>query len=148
MRFRFRRRWMGPKHGPARGVAVFTSSHSRVLESDYQPHLDGLRQWSLARGVALDDTVPSLGILDQRLDEWHADETHFEQVNLPVEVGMYLGNVIVTHVEGSRWVVWPNGHPVVQLHSGRNLDVTAMVSARLNSGGPHIESIFTDAASD
>lgn len=113
--------------------------------SGYQPQFERLRQWSLARGVALDNSASSLGMLNQRLDEWYSDETHFEQVNLPVEVGMYLGHVIVTHVEGSRWIIWPNGHPVVRLHTGRELDVTAMVSSRLDQEGRDIESIFADA---
>jgi uncharacterized protein DUF6278 len=114
--------------------------------SCYQPHCERLQQWSLARGVALDNSESSLGMLDQRLDEWYSDQTHFEQVNLPVEVGMYLGHVIVTHVEGSRWIMWPNGHPVVRLRTGRELDVTAMVSSRLDHNGRNIESIFADAA--
>jgi hypothetical protein len=112
----------------------------------YQPQCDRLRQSSLARGVVLDDSASSLALLSQRLDEWHSDRTHFEQVNLPVEVGVYLGQVIVTHVEGSHRKIWPNGHPVVRLCSGRELDVTAMASSRINHGGQSIESIFADAA--
>jgi Family of unknown function (DUF6278) len=138
---------MGPKRGPARGVAVFTSSHSRVTEvmGGYQPQFEQLQQWSRVRGVALDNSASSLGALDQRLDEWYADQTHFEQVNLPVEVGMYLGHVIVMRVEGSRWIMWPNGHPVVRLRTARELDVTAMVSSRIDHGGRSLEDILADA---
>jgi SAM-dependent methyltransferase len=36
--------------------------------------------------------------------------------------------VIVATIAGARWRLWPNGHPVVRLASGRDLDVAAMAS--------------------
>jgi hypothetical protein len=63
------------------------------------------------------------------------------------EIGLYLGTVIVRNVLGARWHAWPNGHPVVRLHSGRELDVIALVGQRLRDGGPELLSIYSEAAS-
>jgi hypothetical protein len=54
-----------------------------------------------------------------------------------------LGNVIVEHVDGSKWKVWPNGHPVIQLRSGADLDVTAIANERINHSGTNLESIYS-----
>jgi hypothetical protein len=137
---------MGPKHGPPRGVAVFGPARSKDIEPlDPAIDWDALRRWSLEHDLRLNGEVSSLALLDQRLDVWHADLAHYEKVNLPAEVGGYLGHVIVTNVEGSSWIVWPNGHPVVRLRSGRDLDVTAMANQRIGHAGPDLPSLFADA---
>jgi len=43
--------------------------------------------------------------------------------------------------------VWPNGHPVVRLASGRELDVVAMGATRVREGTPQLADAFADAAS-
>lgn len=150
MRFRIRRRWMGPKHGVARGVAVFTSSDSGGSDMVRGLLADSgrLRQWSLANGVILTDDLASLEILDAHIDNWNADPIHHDFVDLGNEVGIYIGNVILGNVVGSRWRVWPNGHPVVVLETGRELDVTSMVNDRLNRSGSSLPSIYAKASSD
>jgi hypothetical protein len=134
----------------ARGVAVFTSHDSRGSEVVSGPLSDSgrLRKWSLEHGVDLTDDVVSLEILDAHLDGWNADPSHYERVDLGNEVGIYLGNVILTHVANSQWKLWPNGHPVIALKSGRELDITSMTNARLNRMGSSLESIYTMAVSE
>jgi hypothetical protein len=54
--------------------------------------------------------------------------------------------VIVATIAGARWRLWPNGHPVVRLASGRDLDVAAMASDRVGKGVPLLVDVYTDAA--
>jgi hypothetical protein len=148
MKFNFRRRWMGPKHGAARGVAVFGVPENKNDEfATFTPPCAQLRRWSVEHGLLLDDEPDSLSSLDQHLDSWSSDPSHHEKVNLPVEVGLYLGGVIVNHVDGSQWKKWPNGHPVVQLRTGTELDVTAMASERLIHAGASLDAIFRTSRS-
>jgi len=151
VRFRFRRRrWMGPKHGPARGVAVYGAKDSVVSRDMTGTVGDSgrLRQWSIDHGVVLDDDAQSLELLDAHIDEWNSDPSHYESVDLGNEVGTYLGNVILENVPGARWRVWPNGHPVIVLASGRELDVTSFVGDRLRRSGPSLHSIYAQASSE
>jgi len=140
---------MGPKHGVARGVAVFSSSTSGRKETVDGPlAVSGrLKQWSLAHGVVLTDDSAGLDDLDVHLDGWFADPSHYEHVDLGNEVGIYLGNVIVKSVEGAHWKVWPNGHPVISMDSARELDVIAMVGDRLLNSGSSLASIYISATS-
>jgi hypothetical protein len=91
----------------------------------------------------LSNEPDGLVALDGALDEWAADP--FIGPNLANEVGVYLGNMIVGNVQGARWTVWPNGHPVVGLASGREMDVTALVGQRQHGGGKSLPDIFIDA---
>lgn len=150
MKFKFRRRrWMGPKHGPALGVAMFTAKGSTASRDLTGPMADDgrLHEWALLHGVVLHDDAPSLELLDAHIDEWHADPSHHECVDLGNSVGIYLGNVMLSGIAGSRWRVWPNGHPVIRLASGREFDVTALVGERLLRSGSSLPSIYERAAS-
>jgi len=149
VKFKIRRRWMGPKHGVARGVAVFTSADSVGSDVVIGALADSgrLRQWSLAHGVDLTDDLASLEVLDAHIDEWNADPSHYESVDLGNEVGIYLGNVILKNVAGTSWRVWPNGHPVIALESNRDLDVIAMTGDRLLRSGSSLPSIYARASS-
>jgi hypothetical protein len=141
---------MGPKHGPALGVAVFTAKDS-VVSRDMTGTIGDsgrLRQWSIDHGVVLNDDAQSLELLDAHIDEWNADPSHYESVDIGNEVSTYLGNVILKNVAGSRWRVWPNGHPVIALASGRELDVTALVGDRLLRSEPSLHSIYAQASSE
>jgi hypothetical protein len=138
---------MGPKHGVARGVAVYgTSTSNRTGTVDGPlPESGRLRHWSLAHGVVLADEPADLDALDVHLDEWSADSTHHKYVDLGNEVGVYVGNVIVKNVTGAHWKVWPNGHPVISLASSREMDVIAMVGERLRNSGSSLSSIYAAA---
>jgi hypothetical protein len=140
---------MGPKHGIARGVAVFGTSASERIETvdGLLPDSGRLKSWSLSHGVVLVDDLAGIEDLDEHLDEWSADLTHHEDVDLGNEVGIYLGNVIVKNVTGAQWKVWPNGHPVIALASAREMDVIALVGERLLNSDSSLTSIYTSASS-
>jgi hypothetical protein len=140
---------MGPKHGIARGVAVFGSATSEGMEMIDGPLADSVRlkTWSLSHGVVLNDDSRGLEALDSHLDEWSADPSHHELFGLANEVGVYLGNVIVKSVEGAHWKVWPNGHPVISFASASEMDVIGLASERLLNSGASLHSIYTSASS-
>jgi hypothetical protein len=131
----------------ARGASVFGSKgfdDADRLQNLMLP-CEGLRQWSRDHGLTLDDAPPGLKKLDERLDSWNSDVTHHGKVDLSNEVGIYLGNVIIKHVEGSQWTVWPNGHPIILLRSGTEIDVTRLTNERLNHSGPSLDTIYDRA---
>ncbi|MPZ67373.1 MAG: hypothetical protein GEU83_18350 [Pseudonocardiaceae bacterium] len=105
-----------------------------------------LRTWASSYGVvALIDDPEDLSALERHLDAWAiAPEIG---PSLGNEVGLYLGTVIVKNVPGAGWLAWPNGHPVVRLQSGRDLDVIALADQRLAGEGWDLPTIYTDAAS-
>jgi hypothetical protein len=80
--------------------------------------------------------------LDERLDSWTSDPSHYGKVDLSNEVGIYLGAVIIKHVAGSSWTVWPNGHPVIRLDSGKELDVTRLSNERMNRSGLSLNALY------
>jgi hypothetical protein len=138
---------MDRKPDAARGTAVYGSKGSsdadvaRIL----QISVDQLKAWSNDDGLTLDESPDSLVVLDARLDAWNADASHHGNVDLPNNVGIYLGIVIIKHVEGARWNVEPDGHPVVQLRSGTTLDVTQMTGDRVNHSGLALDAIYSKA---
>ena len=139
---------MDPKHGIARGVAVYGSSldHRDTIDGPL-PDLGRLRSWSHSHGVVLADDPAGLEDLDQHLDDWSADPSHHEYIDLGNEVGTYLGNVIIKNIAGAQWKVWPNGHPVILLASAREMDVIAMVGDRLKNSHSSLTSIYSSASS-
>lgn len=146
-RFRFRRRWMGHKHGVARGVVVYGSPGFGGSDSlqELLMRCERLRQWSSDHGLTLDDEPDSLALLDLRLDSWNADPSHHGKVDLSNEVGKYLGSVIIKHVPGSSWTAWPNGHPVIRLLSGKELDVTRLSNDRVSHSGRSLNDLYVEA---
>jgi len=140
------RRWFpGPKHGFARNTAVF--GLAGFDEPDQLLYLFAqcvaLRTWAGIRDIVMDDAPESLPALDRTLDAWSAEPDIGPR--LGSEVGQYLGTVIVKCVPGAAWRVWPNGHPVVRLPSGNDLDVIAQVSRRLTSHEGTLMSIYAAA---
>src|SRR5580693_1227792 len=83
-RFRWRRRWMGPKHGVPRGTAVFRSAGSNETDLPplFQLSCERLKSWSRDDSLTLDDSPESLSLLDKRLDDWNVDPTHYDKVDL------------------------------------------------------------------
>ena len=72
-------------------------------------------------GLELDDSPASLEALDQLPPRWRDDPEELPW--LGNDAGLYLGTVIVRTVRGAAWHVWPGGHPVVRLASGREINV-------------------------
>jgi len=148
------RRWIpGPKYGLARGVAVYGVPGRPDLEQlgELLSRCDQLRAFARAHGFELDGSPEDLGPLDQAIDEATGQGTGElggpSQIGAALtEVGLFLGSVIVATVAGARWRLWPNGHPVVHLSSGRDLDVAVVVSDRVNKGAPRLADVYADAA--
>lgn len=143
----WRRGIRGPKHGTARGVAVYGVPHGPDPGhlKDILGRCDRLRNWARTRGLTLDTVPADLELLDQAIDEWD----HNAQIaTLGNEAGLFLGTVIIASVPGARWRVWPNGHPVVRLVSGRELDVIAVAHDRVSQGAPRLVDAYADAAAD
>jgi hypothetical protein len=138
---------MGHKYGVARGVAVYGSPGFRDNDRlrDLVLRCDGLRRWASNHDLTLDDGPESLAKLDEHLDSWNSDASHHGAVDLANETGKYLGTVIIKHVPGSQWTLWPNGHPVIRLRSGAELDVTRLSNERLNHSGLGLADLFSQA---
>ena len=111
------------------------------------PDSGRLKSWSLSQGVVLANDPDGLAELDEHLLEWSADASHHEHVDLGNDVGIHLGNVIITNVAGSKWKVWPNGHPVIVLASASELDVIALVNERLKNTDSSLTQIYAVALS-
>ncbi|QDQ98708.1 DUF6278 family protein [Tomitella fengzijianii] len=84
---------------------------------------DGLRQWLADRGEPCGDARAALAAVERRLPEALADPELGPMVEN--EAALLLGAVLVTAVDGARWIVWPNGHPVVRI-GHTELDVSAI----------------------
>jgi hypothetical protein len=98
-------------------------------------HLDDLLSrcqrlpaWARARGLQLTGIPEDLGLLDQAIG--HAAIEGLAP--LAAEAGLFLGTVIIAGVPGARWQLWPNGHPVVRLPAGRDVDVVAVAGDRVS----------------
>jgi hypothetical protein len=124
--------------------------NTRDLDADTLGDLLGgcerLRSWARRRGFALSGTPEDLELLDQAIDEQPIGGFDAPRALAESEVGLFLGTVIIESLAGARWRLWPNGHPVIRLASGRELDVVAMGTARVSKGVPRLTDAFADAA--
>ncbi|MDI5967387.1 DUF6278 family protein [Streptomyces sp. SL13] len=105
---------------------------------------DVLRDQADKSGVRLDDSEDSLAALDQIMPRWRDDPDRMNW--LGNDAGLYLGTVIVTTVPGAHWHVTPDGRAVVQLVSGREMDVVADGHAWAHSGTPELAQVHAEAA--
>lgn len=102
-----------------------------------------LRARAQSAGVALGDTPESLEALDQVLPRWRDDPEELPW--LGNDAGLYLGTVIVRTVPGARWLPGPEG-PVVQLVSGRQIDVVTAGQQWADSGSPELSQVYAEVA--
>lgn len=108
---------------------------------------DQLRTWARTRGFELDGVPDDLGLLDQAIDQASGEPGGpLRMAAAGNQAGLFLGAVIIATVPGARWRLWPNGHPVVCLSSGRDLDVVAMAGDRVSKGAPLLANVYADAA--
>jgi hypothetical protein len=124
----WRRRLPGPKHGAARGVAVFGSPGYAMDPAGLNDHLGrwpALHSWADSHGLVLSGVPEDLQLLDEVISEQLHDVVASALVG---EVGLFLGSVIINSAAGARWRVWPNGHPVIVTAAGRELDVVALAN--------------------
>jgi uncharacterized protein DUF6278 len=95
-------------------------------------------------GLELDDSPASLGQLDQLPPRWREDPEELPW--LGNDAGLYLGTVIVRHVPGASWHVWPSGQPVVRLASGREILVVQAGLEWAVNGAPELAQVYGEAA--
>ena len=111
--------------------------------ADLLSHHERLQQWLADQDEPLSHDSRGLARVEARIDGWRADPLIRPQ--LGNEIGTYLGRVIVASVPGAVWTVWPNGHPVVTLTSGRHIDVVALAARHVTSGAPSLTSVLEAA---
>jgi hypothetical protein len=142
----FWRPWLsGAKHGIARGVAVYGSPGFQKDPgqlADLLAECRKLRTWAQEHDIHLDGSPESLSALDEALDRFADQQTTNGLAN---EAGCYLGTVLVRQDDRARWEVWPNGHPVVRMTSGHDLDVVAIVNDASRSGKLELAKRYADA---
>ncbi|NUK03945.1 hypothetical protein HRW23_24200 [Streptomyces lunaelactis] len=95
-------------------------------------------------GLELDDSPASLGALDQLPPRWRDDPEELPW--LGNDAGLYLGTVIVRTVPGATWHIWPGGHPVVRLVSGREIGVVEAGLDWAVTGAPQLSQVYAEAA--
>jgi Family of unknown function (DUF6278) len=144
------RAWLpGPRHGLARGVLVYGVPRHPDPQSlaEHLGRCDRLRTFARDHGFELEGSPHDLGLLDRAIGEaTDPAQCGPSQAAALAEAGLFLGSVIVATVAGARWRLWPNGHPVVRLSSGRDLDVTVLASDRVGKGAPLLADVYADAA--
>ncbi|MFJ5530457.1 DUF6278 family protein [Streptomyces sp. NPDC093261] len=133
------------KRGLSRGVSVFsTGDPDPGNVAQLLSECELLRSQAEQAGVELDDSAESLEALDQIVPRWRDDEEIVPW--LGNDAGLYLGTVIVRTVRGAIWVVRPNGHPVVRLASGREMDVVDAGHTWADTGAPELTQIYAEVA--
>ena len=145
------RRWLpGPKHGLARGNAVYghPAPPGPEVLGDLLGRSERLRSWARLQGFGLEPVPEDLALLDDAIGRIVEDRRHTRMSAVESEAGQFLGTVIVSTIDGAKWRLWPNGHPVVRLLSGRDLDVIALAHDRVTRGQPRLTEVYADAASN
>lgn len=135
---------LGPKHGTARGMALhgpggpqLRDRHPALLQPEELPRL------LAERGQEFGFTPACLAATETAIGIWQQDpETASPLGN---EVGLLLGGVLVEEIPGARWALWPNGHPVVQLPTGQEVDVLAIATTRASRGHPALAEVLAKA---
>jgi hypothetical protein len=105
-----------------------------------------LRARAERHGVSLDNSEASLAALDQLVPNWRDDPDVMSW--LGNDAGLYLGTVVLHTVPGATWHIRPNGHPVVRLAPGREVDAVAIGHAWAESGSPELSQVHAEAAED
>ncbi|MFJ1748229.1 DUF6278 family protein [Streptomyces sp. NPDC088116] len=103
-----------------------------------------LRARAGQQGLELDDSPASLEALDQLPPRWRDDPEELPW--LGNDAGLYLGTVIVCTVPGAVWNIWPGGHPVVTLVSGREIEVVEAGLDWAATGAPELSQVYAEAA--
>ncbi|MEU8587608.1 DUF6278 family protein [Streptomyces sp. NPDC048664] len=130
---------------PAFGVAVFSDGGGDAAAvAELLSECELLRSHAEDAGVVLDDSAGSLEALDQLVPRWRDDPELLPW--LGNDAGLYLGTVIVRTVRGSAWKIWPSGHPVVALASGREIDVVGDGHTWAATGVPELSQVYAEAA--
>lgn len=117
----------------ARGMALFGPDiHADIAVPGAMLQPDELSQWLADRGDPYGGTRAALAALERRLPEALADEEFGPMVG--GEAALLLGQVLTATVDGARWIVWPNGHPVVRVGTVE-VDVTEVARDYIRQHG-------------
>ncbi|MFD9726351.1 DUF6278 family protein [Streptomyces sp. NPDC059072] len=103
-----------------------------------------LRVQARAAGLELDESVASLGALDQLMPRWRRDPEIVPW--LGNDAGFYLGTVIIRTVPGTGWAIRPSGQPVIRLVSGRELNVIESGVSWAMTGSPELGQAYAEAS--
>ncbi|MFD3914654.1 MULTISPECIES: DUF6278 family protein [unclassified Streptomyces] len=133
------------RHGGEDGASL-----ASVVDGDPEGVAELLSECELLRaragqnGLELDDSPASLEALDQLPPRWRDDPEELPW--LGNDAGLYLGTVIVRTVPGAVWHIWPGGHPVVRLVSGREIQVVESGLDWAATGAPELSQVYAEAA--
>jgi hypothetical protein len=116
-----------------------------MLDEAIDRHLVEYGGWARAQALALEAASEDPAALDEAIDRFMQEDGRNPRMSAG-DVGQFLGTVIVSTADGAYWRLWPNGHPVVRLASGRGLDVIALAGERMRSGQPRLVTVYADAA--
>ncbi|MFG2884190.1 DUF6278 family protein [Streptomyces sp. NPDC048297] len=103
-----------------------------------------LRSQAAEADVQLDDTPASLAALDQLVPRWRDDAETLPW--LGNDAGLYLGTVVVRTVPGAVWRIRSDGEPVIQLPSGREVEVVESGQEWAASGVPELSQLYAEVA--
>jgi hypothetical protein len=137
----------GRKRGAARGVGVFGgpgfADDAQSLTDLLGRHED-LTDWMSTAGADLQVSAAGLQAVDVLMDTRR--DAPALTANLANKVGLFLGTVLIHEISGAGWHIWPNGHPVIRLTTGKDFDVTALTETRVRTGHPHLTAVLDQAA--
>jgi hypothetical protein len=136
------------RHGPSRGAGVWSAGGDAdpATVDELLGECELLRVRAERHRVVLDNSAASLTALDQLVPNWRDDPDVMSW--LGNDAGLYLGTVILHTVPGTAWQIWPDGHPVIRLASGREIDTVALGHAWAESGSPELSQVHAEAAED
>lgn len=144
MNIRFLDTWRGRRHGGDEGSSPDAAAREQEGITELLSECELLRVRAMRLGLRLDDSPGSLSALDQLTPEWRQDPEELPWFGN--DAGLYLGSVIVRTVPGAVWHIWPTGHPVVRLMSGREIQVVQAGLDWAASGVPELAQVYAEAA--
>lgn len=98
-----------------------------------------LRQWAAGIG-GLTDTTDGLEALEKLLAGSIASRP--QTPRLRIEIGQFIGTVVIENLPTVRWRLLPNGYPVIHLAENSDLDVMSIARVRLSTGIPDLGTIL------
>ncbi|QIQ01871.1 DUF6278 family protein [Streptomyces liangshanensis] len=131
------------RHGDTPGSSVSAAAGEPAGVAELLSECELLRVRAGQSGLELDDTPESLESLDQLTPRWRDDPE--ELPFLGNDAGLYLGTVIVRTIPGAVWNIWPDGHPVVRLASGREIEVVEAGVEWAGTGAPELSQVYAEA---
>ncbi|MEU9603246.1 DUF6278 family protein [Streptomyces sp. NPDC048057] len=133
----------GPERKDALAAAVDDPERAAAI-AELFAECELLRVRVERMGLELDDSPASLSALDQLPPRWRDDQEELPWFGN--DAGLYLGTVIVRTIDGASWHLWPGGHPVVRLASGREIGVVEAGLDWALYGAPELSRVYAEAA--